>query len=940
MHVPKQLVHAWPSRPQEEGAPEAPARPAAPDPGRCRRGMPRGPGCGYGVAIVATSAVLWARVAAQDWAGDRLVLIAFLLPILLSVHVGGLGPGLVATALAALGANYYLIPPAGSFAFERPADLLQWFLLVALGGLASFLFRSEARPGGAAAPADPGTVGRAERKVHWGFALAILILVITGGLGQMSLGWMTRDSRTATETIQFVGQLNRVLVMTIDAETAQRGYVLTGDARYLAPYENVMGRVETEIASLRGLAERHPDQQAGVEELVGLVRERLAEVGRTIEVRRSVGLGASVDQIVGGDGAALQDRIRRAVERLEEMENAAFRGSAADSAASARLAMRVLAGTTIIAIALVAVGLYLIGVDFAGSRRAAQHLREAQVLLERRVEERTAQLARVNAELQESELRFRQLVESLPQLVWSCEPDGSCAYLSPQWVAYTGIPMAEQLGFGWKDRIHPEDRDRVVSSWRATAPTGSVFTMEYRLRRHDGAYRWFDVRGLPLRDREGRVVKWFGTHTDVTERHLGERRALAQLAVSRILARAPTLKEAAPELLATLVESEEWDAGGIWEIDPSAATLRCSAYWARPGLDDRALRERTLRIDFPRGVGLPGRIWASGEAQLIADIGRDGGYLRAAEASAAGLRCALGFPILVEGEVAGVVDFLATAIPASDEHLRGMFETYGRQIGSFLQRRRAENALHDLNADLERRVAERTAQWETANRELEAFSYSVSHDLRAPLRTVDGFAQALAEDYGAQLPPGGMELIRTIRNGAGKMAELIDDLLTFSRLSRAPMRRDRIDTAELVRDVAGALEGTHAGREVVLEIGALPPCEGDLALIRQVWLNLLSNAIKYTGRRARAEIAVAAQANAGETVFLVRDNGAGFDMKYAHKLFGVFQRLHRAEDYEGTGVGLAIVHRIVSRHGGRVWAEAAPDRGATFYFTLGIPTES
>jgi PAS domain S-box-containing protein len=225
-------------------------------------------------------------------------------------------------------------------------------------------------------------------------------------------------------------------------------------------------------------------------------------------------------------------------------------------------------------------------------------------------------------------------------------------------------------------------------------------------------------------------------------------------------------------------------------------------------------------------------------------------------------------------------------------------------------------------------------QLAAANKELEAFSYSVSHDLRAPLRTVDGFSQAVLEDYGAQLPDEGKRYLQTIRKGAQQMGELIDDLLKFARLSRVTMEVVRVDMNRLVRTALSDLHFKSDDPRVELRCGDLPPCGGDAALLRQVWVNLLSNALKYTGRRDKAVIEIGALEKDGQRGYFVKDNGAGFDMRYADKLFGVFQRLHRAEDYEGTGVGLAIVQRIVHRHGGRVWAESEEGRGATFYFTL------
>jgi PAS domain S-box-containing protein len=256
-----------------------------------------------------------------------------------------------------------------------------------------------------------------------------------------------------------------------------------------------------------------------------------------------------------------------------------------------------------------------------------------------------------------------------------------------------------------------------------------------------------------------------------------------------------------------------------------------------------------------------------------------------------------------------------------------------------------------LNAELEDRVRARTAELEDANKELEAFSYSVSHDLRAPLRAIDGFSTILMREHRERLPGAARECLELIHSNTRRMGCLIDDLLAFSRLARQPVQRDVIDTGRLVRQCLDELAGEIGGRAVEVIVGDLPPCRGDRALLKQVWTNLLSNALKYTRRRqpsepaapaaagslaaARVEVGCRRNESGGEDVYFVRDNGVGFDMRSARKLFGVFQRLHRAEDYEGTGVGLAIVQRVVHRHGGRVWAEAEPDKGAAFFFTLG-----
>jgi len=220
------------------------------------------------------------------------------------------------------------------------------------------------------------------------------------------------------------------------------------------------------------------------------------------------------------------------------------------------------------------------------------------------------------------------------------------------------------------------------------------------------------------------------------------------------------------------------------------------------------------------------------------------------------------------------------------------------------------------------------------NAELEAFSYSVSHDLRAPLRAIDGFARILLEDHGGKLDAEGRRVADVIRTNTQRMGALIDDLLTFSRLGRTELVAAEVDMQRLARAVVEEQQGAAGERAVEVTMGALPPARGDRPLLRQVLVNLIQNAFKFTRTRSPSRIELGSQGNGNETVYYVRDNGVGFDMRYAGKLFGVFQRLHRAEEFEGTGVGLAIVQRIVHRHGGRVWAEGAVDAGATFYFTL------
>jgi signal transduction histidine kinase/FixJ family two-component response regulator len=303
-------------------------------------------------------------------------------------------------------------------------------------------------------------------------------------------------------------------------------------------------------------------------------------------------------------------------------------------------------------------------------------------------------------------------------------------------------------------------------------------------------------------------------------------------------------------------------------------------------------------------------------------------------------RIGVALPIAAGGKFFGVLGFSSarTHRRVSRGQLKAL-DVLARTAATAFATADLFGELRRMNEGLELRVQERTRALETANKELESFSYSVSHDLREPLRSVEGFCEMFRSEFAGAVPEEGQRMLERIWAGARRMTRLIDDLLHFSRCSRDPLNCLRVPLHELVLQVAARLGEGLGARAPAVEVGALPDCWGDPALIEQVVVNLMSNAFKFTAGRDAARVEVGALRQGEDTVYYVRDNGVGFDMRYAERLFGVFQRLHSQEAFEGTGIGLSIVHRIITRHGGRVWADSRPGEGATFYFGLPPPGE-
>jgi len=478
--------------------------------------------------------------------------------------------------------------------------------------------------------------------------------------------------------------------------------------------------------------------------------------------------------------------------------------------------------------------------------------------------------------------RYRSLLLAIAQVIWTRDSRGEMAGEELSWATYTGQTFAQYQGGGWLDAVHPDDRAYTAEAWANAVSAGRPCDLEHRLRRHDGEYRYFSLRAVPVFSDDGPVREWAGIHTDITERKRTEQTLRDGEREFRELA------DSMPQI--------------VWAADPDGSFDYYNKRWY----------EFTGRSEGVRGD----ESWT--------DVIHPDDQKECLERWHSATRSGDAYEIEYRlREKTGTYHwFLRRALPVRDAS--GRITRWFGTCTNIDAAKRTEEGLRRANAEAD-----------ASNRELEAFSYSVAHDLRSPLRSIDGFSQALLEDNAEQLDARGKNYLARVRAAAQRMAHLIDDLLALSRVTRGELHRGTVSLTHIARGIAERLRETDPERDVEVVVAGGLTAEGDAHLLTAVLENLLGNAWKFTSRRTQARIEVGLASKDGQPAYFVRDNGAGFDMAHAGKLFGAFQRLHATAEFPGSGIGLATVHRIVRRHGGEIWAESDIGHGATFFFTLG-----
>lgn len=721
--------------------------------------------------------------------------------------------------------------------------------------------------------APPGQ-GHGASLITAGSLVALAILIGIAMLSYRSITSFQNRARWVDHTNEVLRTTELIFSDLKDAETAVRGYAITGDESYLEPLHDSSVSIPQRLQVLAGLTADNPTQSARSRELADLAKQRLDAAERTLRLfQRGNRAPVSAEARAHLDaGKTVMDGIRERVAQIRLEEESLLQERAKGSERAARKTIAIIIFGNL-------VGLSILAFAFGLLRR--------EVLNRARAQGAAQQLA---AEIED-------LYERAPCGYHSVNRDGVFVHMNSTELAWLGYTVDEVIGkLRFLDVVAPEFRQVVQENFPRLLQGGTTDNIEYELVRKDGSRFPVSVNATAVVDEEGRFIMSRTTMFDIS----------ALNAARSQLVEANAFLDTVVENIPSMIFVKHADSLRFARINRTEEIMLGMPREQVVGKSDYDLFPKEQADFF---TAKDREVLASRE---VVDIQQEA------------IRTPHGERILHTLKI-GLRD-------ASDnpQYLLGISHDITERI-------QAEERIRALAADLEVRAN----QLETANKELESFSYSVSHDLRSPLRAIDGFSRLLEEDYQQVLDAEGKRLLSVIRQNSQRMGVLIDDLLAFSKLGRKTLAVDRIDMNELVAEALVDVRAAAPATTAEVRLGDLPAATGDRVLLRQAWINLISNGIKYSSKKDKPEVVIGSRPGEnGSIVYFVQDNGVGFDMQYYDKLFGVFQRLHRAEEFPGTGVGLAIVQRVVARHGGRAWAEAQPDKGATFYFSIpeGGPT--
>jgi PAS domain S-box-containing protein len=709
--------------------------------------------------------------------------------------------------------------------------------------------------------------GVMDRKLWLLWGLTALAVVANASLGRWNVRRLAEDEALLVHTREVKETIETVTRLTVDSQSAMRGYLLTSDPVFLQPHRNAEQQLPAVLNRLLEFTIDNPAQYERAKRLQELVVAKLAANNQVIATAKT-DLPAAVQGIREG-GRRRMDAVRAAAKAIGDEEAALFQQRGSRAAEFRDTTMFSLLVGASLALAIGSVGLALTQRQFV--RRAAAERRIA-----------------------ESEARFRTLAEAVPQMVWVTQPDGYHEYYNRRWYDYTGLNESQSLGFGWSGPLHPDDKSRAEEHWKKCTESGSDYEIEYRFRGRDGEYRWFLGSARPHRDEHGNIGKWFGTCTDIHDQ-----KRLAEVLEEQVRERTAALREQQQFVDAILQNVTD----GIVACDErgelklfNAASREFHGLPVRP-------------IPPTEWAGYYDLYDADGETPLKAEevpLARAlaGERVRDAE-----------MVIRPAGKPAKFL--LANGQPLIDAD--------GKKLGAVVS---MQDITERRTAELKLRAYAEALQ--ASNRELEQFASVASHDLQEPLRKIQAFGDRLKTKYYSALDDGGKDYIERMLTSAGRMRRLIDDLLAFSRVSVKPRQPQWVDLNAVARDVLNDLEERIVQTGGRVDVGPLPVLPADPTHMRQLLQNLIGNGLKFARPGVPPVVTVASETTPTGHRLTVADNGIGFEDQYRDRLFQVFQRLHGRNEYEGTGVGLAICRKICERMGGTITASGTPGVGAVF----------
>jgi PAS domain S-box-containing protein len=738
------------------------------------------------------------------------------------------------------------------------------------------------------------------RRVTGGLIVAVLLTVFLSFWSWHGARRAEQDAYWVSHTYEVMATIQGTARDVLEAETSARAFALSGEEPLLVLYQTALGNIYRDEDTLRHLTADNLSQQRRLDVLEPRVRTALEFAESIIGKRRKLGAypGGSdaleIERLVVAVRATTQDM------HAEEMRLLSQRSQ---RAAAGQRSTRIIAiAGLFLEIGLWSLAFLIIIHEIAVSACARSQLNTLNAELEQRVKERTADLQSEIADrrrAQEMAERLAAVVESSDDAIISKTLDGTITAWNRGAEKVFGYSSAEAVGQSMTLLLPPECAEEESGILAQIRRGESVQHFETVRVRKDGKKIDVSVTISPISDSMGAIVGASKIARDITDRKQAEEALETQTLM---------LQSVLDSMGEGLIAADQDGRFLIWNDSANKLMGRKAS--------DLPTEQWTPHYK----VFLPDEITPYPPDRLP--------LVRALHGESVQVELMVEHP-----DRANRVCLEVTARPLKDNqgNLRGGVAV----LRDITERKTAEREIQALNQTLETRVIERTAELKVANKELEAFTYSVSHDLRAPIRHISGFAKILVERFRSSLPAEANEHLQLIVQAAHRMGQMVDEMLKLARLGRQALEVKTTGLSSLAADVVTLLAPEIEGRQVEWKIDELPFVECDPILMRQVFQNLISNALKYSRPRAAAVIEIGQTEKEGEKVIFVKDNGVGFDMKYSDKLFGVFQRLHLAEEFEGNGIGLATVERIIKKHGGRVWVEAELDRGATFFFTLG-----